>query len=785
MKQRSAWERAAARAALASVLALAAACGRGDLVPDAAGGAALMRTLLLAPAVDGSAPPGPAVERCARIAAVAAQPGAPRLTVLASGAASPREHARVVIGTAADPDAARLARALGVELTRAGAFRYLGQEFDRPADLLVATWRDPDRPALPVTLVFGNDAAQLALDLEAPLAAWKPNVRILRAGDSVLEAPLELDGRCVRERLVRPQIARAALRSRYVPVPENLAAFWGRRAPEVDAARVLAWCSAAAGAAAHAATWASPGVDARPCELVVHAELEDFERWTGVRAPARWNAHTKTAHVLLEDGLEDDGGAVIARATLDDRLGPCSAAWLVEGAVVHAAQRWHGRALTEWTGHLARAEATLSVDVLIDPGAARRHSPHVVAPLRAEIFGLLLETRGTAFARELWKGSARITVTPELEAAFAARLAVRAAALVPVDAARAAERRTARGLCGLVLAPPPFERRDGYGTRSADTQLARAEELGAGMVAVTSSFAAEDDPPGRALAPAPRVLGALGGDLALFATLGRAREHGAKTALLPQLLSAPGGTWAGSWLRNGETDWRAFFAQYRRFATHYALVAELAGCDTLSLGGGLLETTRHTVEGRRGEAEELVWKDAGWASVIRAARGAFTGRLTFLAGSAEEVEKIAFWDALDLVGLEPRVLNRPLRGAEERDARAAFQAMLQTTWKSADRVAREHRRPLFVASVSFPATGGTGDARIGPGAWSETSRTEAFARCVALASESKDVLDAVLLGRWSTARGDRGLGPRDHVLDEARAGATLEALLRAGFGAQR
>ncbi|MBK7874486.1 MAG: hypothetical protein IPJ77_01810 [Planctomycetes bacterium] len=778
-----------ARSVLAAAATFGAAYARMELVPDVSGGAGLLRNALLSSGVEVLVPPGPAAERCARIAAArpAKEPIEPRLAVRAPDAPGTPDAPRVVVGTASEALAARFARALGVDFVRAGEFRYLGQVFDRPDDVLVATWRDPDRPALPVTLFFGNDLARLALDLDAPLWGWKPNVRVLRGGETALEAPLELDGRCVKERIVRPAQARAVLRARYVPLPEDPAAFWGRRAPEVDDARARDYLLASANAAMRAATWASPGAPATPCELVLHAAAEDFERWTGVIELGLANTHTRVVHALLapaSSGLPDDRGAAVARATVEERLGPCFETWLVEGAPVWAAQRWYGRELGAWTGHLQRAGLALPVEALLDPNSDRRHSRHLLAPLRAELFGLVLEREGAERARALWTGAARGASSAELEAAFAARLEARAAA-APPPARAPAERRVARGLAGVVISPPAYERASapsGYGSRAGALNLARARELGASVVAFTSSLAAEPDPAPRAGPRRDRRFGAVEGDVELFAALCEARATGATTALLPQLLSGAGGSWSGSWLRNGEADWRGFFGTYRRFATHYALVAELAGCDVLSLGGGLLETTRLTVEGRRGSAEELEWKSAGWGSVIRAARASFGGRLTFLAGSAEEVEKIAFWKELDLVGLEPRIEHRPQRGLDPRDGLAVFHAVLAATWRSAADVARAAERPLFVAPLSFPPFPSPEDARLGPGSFAEPARIAVFERCAELARTTREGTDAVLLGRWSTDAHDEGLGPRDLVLPLATARAAFEALARAGYG---
>ncbi len=467
--------------ALGSIVsgALIASCTRAELVPDVAGGAGLLRNALYSPGVEVLVPAGPAAERCTRIAAArpANEPIEPRLTVRAPEAPSDPRAPRVVVGTGAEELAAKLARALDVELPRAGEFRYLGQVFDRPDDVLVATWRDPERPALPITLFFGNDLARLALDLDAPLWGWKPNVRVLRGGETTLEAPLELDGRCVKDRVTRPAQRRSALRKRYVRLPDDPAAFWGLRAPEVGDERVHAYLDACARAAMRSATWATPGVDAEPCEMVLHGALEDFEAWTGVEELALSNPHFGVVHALLapaSTGLCDDGGAAVARATLEKRLGPCFEPWIQDGAAVWAAGSWYGRDLAAWTGHLQRAGLALSVEALLDPNSDRRHSRHLLAPLRAELFGLLLETKGAEYVRSLWNARERAYVDAALDAAFAARLEARAAALPREARAREGLHRARGRRCSRRPRSSVPTHRPGYGTRAAEAAASRA-----------------------------------------------------------------------------------------------------------------------------------------------------------------------------------------------------------------------------------------------------------------------------------------------------------------------
>lgn len=82
-------------------------------------------------------------------------------------------------------------------------------------------------------------------------------------------------------------------------------------------------------------------------------------------------------------------------------------------------------------------------------------------------------------------------------------------------------------------------------------------------------------------------------------------------------------------------DWDAWWWSYRRLALHYARVAATRKIGMLSLGFDLPST--------EGQSDR-------WRKLIREVRKIYKGKLTYVA-SAETVDKVGFWDALDVVGV--------------------------------------------------------------------------------------------------------------------------------------
>src|SRR5262249_25792619 len=122
------------------------------------------------------------------------------------------------------------------------------------------------------------------------------------------------------------------------------------------------------------------------------------------------------------------------------------------------------------------------------------------------------------------------------------------------------------------------------------------------------------------------------------------------------------GTLAGIGPQGEEAGWQRLFDGYARYAVHVGLLAELADADGLLLGGGMVESTSLGLDSRNPSAKDAGgrisgWKREGWPKVIRAARGAFAGTISWTAGSMVEASSLPFWGDLDLVAcdLEPEL----------------------------------------------------------------------------------------------------------------------------------
>jgi hypothetical protein len=100
---------------------------------------------------------------------------------------------------------------------------------------------------------------------------------------------------------------------------------------------------------------------------------------------------------------------------------------------------------------------------------------------------------------------------------------------------------------------------------------------------------------------------------------------------------------AGSWRALiGPTDPDAWFASYTQFIVQYARLADALGVEMLCIG-----TELRTVSGTANQAL--------WNAVIDSVRAVYPGALTYAANAVardDEFTSVAFWDRLDLIGLD-------------------------------------------------------------------------------------------------------------------------------------
>lgn len=579
---------------------------------------------------------------------------------------------------------------------KGSAFHFHGRDFDGPEDGFVATFEDPEQHGLPVTIWYANSSAALEAYLGALGPSFKPGFRAFRGGELELSGPLTSAGALLTADLIDRRKAwtqrfdldkRLKLRGFICRVPERF---------EVD--RALAFLDVLSMARKRALSWAdetgaaaaNPVAAIGETRVVVHRDVEEMLGLIGGAEISVVNPVTGTVHVLLSEGLPDDGGAAVAESAVRRLLGPPAAPWMGSAAGVSAAATWWGRPLEPFGARLFAAGVVPELDALLEPASFL--SPHVRRPLLGLFFEYLAEVHGYDFVRQLWRGEVQLDLRAE-EPAWQSRLE---GLLLPARERRAAPAWRA----GAILVPGEV----GYGSRAVWGSLKDLAGCGANTVTLRSFTyrdAPESELPGGLHPP---EVPAKESDLELASAAAAAHAEGLDVGLEMHLLvSSRGGKTAALSMPDVE-HCEAFFREYQPFLVHGALLAELIGAAHFSAGTGLANTTTPSkVEG------QLEVKQRGWRGLIKTARALFDGTVVYTAGSLAEAERLVFADDLEVLALElfPALGGGP--GAADRGPGQApdeerIAARLGGQLGRAAKLAEERGLGLWITGIGFAST---------------------------------------------------------------------------------
>lgn len=170
-----------------------------------------------------------------------------------------------------------------------------------------------------------------------------------------------------------------------------------------------------------------------------------------------------------------------------------------------------------------------------------------------------------------------------------------------------------------------------------------------------------------------------------------AHRLGIRVVLKPHLWSNDfwnGGAWHGSVDQATQAEHRRWWESYRAFALFYARVAETSRVDLYCIGTELVRMTM-------GHADE-------WRALIGDIRRVYHGKLSYAAHWEREFDSIAFWDALDYIGITAYFPLAVSDSASVDDLVAAWKPHRERIARLAERTGRP---VLFLEAGYRPATG--------------------------------------------------------------------------------
>ncbi len=427
--------------------------------------------------------------------------------------------------------------------------------------------------------------------------------------------------------------------------------------------------------------------------LVLYKDFDSLRAAT--RDPRAYAVDGGTIRALLGGHVQALDPAADALALLESFWGkpatPTVAAWSARWL----AGNWRGAPLTAWRARLESETGRRTLAELLEGGEQNQISRLEREPLGGAWIGIVAERYGLAAARKLYEnkdaeslaGAARLLGTTPV------RLADDWARSAP-PAAAAQEARDEP--------PPPIppdfyfrgisfshegwqNGRGGYASEGAFLQLAMIHQLGANAVAlVPYGFVPDSGDPSVRYTTTDET------DEDLAEAASRAHQLGMLLMLKPQLWVSFG-QFTGHLQLDDPAARAGWMKSYREFLLHYARLAEINRFELLAIGTELEGLTAYPQE---------------WRALIAEVRRVYHGRLTYAAHFGKEFETLAFWDALDYLGLNNyySLADAPGRGVAEMlpraQALAGRLAAISARWQ----------KPILFTEAGYPsARGGTSE----------------------------------------------------------------------------
>jgi len=295
-----------------------------------------------------------------------------------------------------------------------------------------------------------------------------------------------------------------------------------------------------------------------------------------------------------------------------------------------------------------------------------------------------------------------------------------------------------------------------FGSASAAVALARAKRVGATTVAIVP-FLWQSSPSSFDI-----VRGADMPDEMLRTAIRQARGAGFVVIVKPHVWVPQ--SWAGAVAPTSESDWRVWFAGYRRSIESIGRIAAQEHADALAIGTEL-ESTANRAE---------------WFEIVATARAAFSGMLTYFAHNIEEAERIAFWARLDVIGI---TLYPPLGSDMDRTGRIA---KMRAVADKLDALAAATGKRIVVGEVGLRSAVGAA-AKPWESAEERASAPDPLLQAEVLADWisvlDRPAIRGVLVWRWFTDPGAGGPADTDFTVQGKPAEGVLMCAWRLRCGA--
>jgi hypothetical protein len=347
---------------------------------------------------------------------------------------------------------------------------------------------------------------------------------------------------------------------------------------------------------------------------------------------------------------------------------------LTEGLPLYFSENWQEKGYLHWFALLAASKNDFTTEIILSKEGVADNSEFVKQIVGAAFCHFLLETKGIELFKTIYTGNATVE-TDRLQEEW-----------LTWQKGLEVENETITALPkdfywkGFNFTHEGYQVYNGYISKQAEASMDRLLSLGSNSITIVP-YTSQRDPRKPTPFHIPQNAGSEN-DASVIHTIHHAHEKGLKVLLKPQVWVGRN-SWPGDVEMENEKDWALFFDNYYRWIRHYALMAAMYDVDALCLG---VEFSKATLQ----HPEE-------WRNIITEIRKIYKGPITYSANWGEEFEQLAFWDALDYIGIS---CYYPLTKEESPSDRELIKGFEKTLSKL-EKIAKKHDKPVLLTEIGF------------------------------------------------------------------------------------
>jgi hypothetical protein len=568
-------------------------------------------------------------------------------------------------------------------------FRFRGQDYTAPDDILYLLNPNPQNPTQLLTVLTGNSDSAI-------LAFLNKSSRRLR---QMSEYYVAQQGRVVRfgffqdegEQAWQPEAAREYDLHGHEKQAEMTLHFsyvtHGKNVSEAEIAALAERNEENLFKLMRRLRVPKAKVDLLP-RLAVHLwdSAEEKGMFTSNTDLRHLDAARHEAHLLWLPDFRGDDFFAEANWFIQQLLGESKSAALREGLTTAMSEHWRGCGYSGWAARLVQTQNAPPLAELFEANVWEAESDLVRQPLLGSFTAYLLEKFGAEEFTKLyqtWPESGLPSNFPQNEkwenliAAWQEKM--RATAATPLRHTQPPPITASDFHRGFCYAHEGYQIYNGYLGHKSREALENLATLGVNAISVTPfgylRQANQPDFLGRSNGPSGES------DESLIIAQSFAKAHNIRVMLKPHIWVGRG--WPGDINMPAPAAWKIFFDRYERWMRGYAMLAEIYDFDVLCVGVELAQTTV-------GHAPE-------WRSMIKSLRELYSGPMVYAANWGQEFENLAFWEALEAIGID---CYYPL-SEEENPTDAELKAGAEQVVKKIHAVSKKFNKPVLLTEIGF------------------------------------------------------------------------------------